>query len=261
MASSPDRPGVPPVSVAPTALSVDAMREFRRLYQAPEGLFWLKRVNHTIGALIAYLLYPTRVTPNAVSVAGLVAHLIGAVMVAIAAPPVGLPWVIAVASMWQLAFALDCADGPLARARRQTSEFGAWFDQIIDVISHTAVYAALIVFVVRALALDSVFVALFASLTVAATLIQTFTTWQRQSMIRDRPVTVGRSAVFKLVYLGRHFVDYGAFLFAASALLLWPLGLLVFVSAASLLNAGYVAGQVALNWRRAWRASRGGSIG
>ncbi len=122
---------------------LDRVRQFRRRYQGPEGLFWIRRVNHPAGAMLALPLYPTRVTPNVVTVAGLVAHLVGAILVATLPVPGPPPTVLVILLVWQLAFSLDCADGQLARARGQASAFGAWFDQLIDVVSHAAVYTSL----------------------------------------------------------------------------------------------------------------------
>ncbi len=231
-------------------------REFWRRYQHPEGLFWLRRVNHPLGALIALVLLPTRVTPNAVSVAGLVVHVAGALFVALLSPPVPITAALLVIVSWQLAFSLDCADGPLARARAQASAFGAWLDQLIDVASHAAVYTGLTIFLVRALALDGITSALLASVVVTLSLLQTFSTWQRQALIAGAPVGEAPSTMLRLVHAARHLVDYGAFLFLASVLLLWPPALLVFLLLTAVLNLLYVMTQIALNWRRHRRESR-----
>ena len=233
-------------------------RDFRRRYQAPEGLFWIRRVNHSLGAVIALLLFPTRVTPNAVTVAGFVAHLAGAAAAALLTPPAPIAGVLFVLVAWQLAFSLDCADGPLARARGQTSAFGAWFDQLVDSMSRAAVYAGLIVFLVRALAPDPIAVALLASGAVSMALLQTFSSWQRVSLIGGgSPVADVPGASARLLRAGQQLVDYGAFLFLASVLLLAPPLLLVFVVLSALVNALFVAAQLVLGWRRQRAESRG----
>jgi len=229
--------------------------DFRQRYQAPEGLFWIKRVNHSAGALIAYLLLRTAVTPNALTVGGLVGHVTGALLVAFAPVPIPLWTVIAVALAWQLAFSLDCADGPLARARRQTTAFGAWFDQMADSISRTAVYTALIVYLVRALDLPAVPTAIMTASVVSLALLQTFSSWQRASALgRTSPIEEAPAASRSALRLGQQLVDYGAFLALAAVLPLWPAALLVFVVFLAMVNALFVLSHLAISWRRHGRA-------
>ncbi|MDQ3879540.1 MAG: CDP-alcohol phosphatidyltransferase family protein [Chloroflexota bacterium] len=230
-------------------------RAFRARYQVPHGLFWIRRVNHTAGAFIAMLLVPTPVTPNLVTVGGLVVHVVGAAVVATMPSPAPAWAAILVMLVWQLAFSLDCADGTLARARGTTSSFGAWFDQIVDSFSRTAVYVSLILFLIRALALRPAEAALLAGLSVALALIQTFASWERSSLIGGRsPIAdTGRRAAFVL-RVGQQLVDYGAFLFVVALLLLVPPLLLIAVIASAAVNALFVAAQVALAWRRHVRA-------
>ena len=232
-------------------------RRFRRTYQAPEGLFWIKRVNHTAGALLAFSLVRTPVTANAVTVSALIVHLVGAALVATATAPLN-PWmVVAVALVWQLAFTLDCADGSLARARGKAGPFGAWLDQTLDSISRTAVYTALVAFVVRALEVDVVAAVLLAGVSVGLALLQTFSSWQRAAVIGGgSPTATGGRLGQTVLSIGRQLVDYGAFLFVASVLLLWPPALLVFIAFVAVVNALFVAAQIAIAWRRHARAVR-----
>ena len=151
--------------------------------------------------------------------------------------------------LWQLAFTLDCTDGQLARARGVTSAFGAWLDELADVVAHASVYTALSVYLIRALALDPVAAALLASVTVSFALVQNVSTWRRQALIQRESPGASRSAMVRVLYAARHLLDYGAFLFAASVLLLWPVGLLLFLLGVTALNALYAAMQVLLNRR------------
>jgi len=236
---------------------LERAREFRRRYQGPEGLPWIKRVNHPLGAVLAMPLTPTQVSPNMVTLAGLLVHLVGALIVGFLAPPTHWLVVLLVIALWQLAFSLDCADGQLARARGQTSAFGAWLDQMSDGIAHGAVYGSLILYTVRALDLDALAATLLASVAIPLTLMQTFTTWQRAAVIGGgRPVGERPSPMLLLLYGFRSLLDYGAFLFIASLLLLWPVGLLVFLLVMSAVNALYVIAQVGLAWRLHLRGDR-----
>lgn len=227
------------------------VRDFRQLYQGPLGLFWIRRVNHPAGAVIALALLRTAVTPNMVTAAGLVASVLGAVIVVALPAPAPIPGIVAVLLVWQLAFSLDCADGQLARARGVASPFGAWFDQLVDVMSHGAVYAALSVYLVRALGPDPGIAVALASLSVSLSLLQVFTTWQRASLLGSGPATgSGSTRAGRMIYAFRHLLDYGAFLFAVSVLLLWPPGLVGYLAFMAAVHALYVMAQLALNRRR-----------
>lgn len=225
-------------------------REFRRRYQGPEGLFWIRRVNHPVGAMLALPLYPTRVTPNAVTVAGLLTHVLGALIVAALPVPASPLAILAVMVVWQIAFSLDCADGQLARARGQTSAFGAWFDQLVDVVSHAAVYTSLSLYLVRAFEPDAAVAVLLVCIAMTLSLLQTFSTWQRAELVgRERPVGERSSPKLLAMYAGRHLLDYGWFLFAASVLLVWPAGLFAFLVFSGVVQGLYVGAQIVLTWR------------
>ena len=225
-------------------------REFRRAYQAPEGLFWIKRVNHTLGALIAFVLLPTPVTPNALTVLGLGVQIVGATVTAFASAPASVSTVLVVALLWQLGFALDCADGPLARARHQTSAFGAWFDQLADSVGRTAIYIGLTIFLVRALAVEPIPAVVLGSIPIALALLQTFSSWQRAVLVGGSPIADAPAATTGLLRAAQQLVDYGAFLFLAAVVLLAPPLLLGLIVASAAVNALFVLAQLALGWRR-----------
>jgi len=105
------------------------------------GNFWMNRVTQPIAALAVLILARTRITPNAVTVLSAVMLIAAAGLVSVmrAAPWTGL--VLAVAS--QLSYALDGADGALARVRGCSSRFGAWFDLMFDRIAHVSVLSLL----------------------------------------------------------------------------------------------------------------------
>ena len=223
----------------------------RRSDRHPE-LFWSRRVNVRIGAIITLFLLRTRVTPNEVSFAGLFANLGGAVLVLLAPAPAPLSTVIAVFLIWQFGFSLDCADGQLARARGSATPFGAWLDQILDFVTHTAVTGSLVIFGVRALGLGAVDAAAIASLAIAGNLIGLFASAQRNALMGTRPaIDPSVHTVFRRLLLGRHLLDYGAFLAVWSVALLWPPLLLPALAVAALLVITAVIAQVAINWPRA----------
>ncbi len=109
----------------------------RRTYQ-PIGRFW------ALGParLLARVLRPTPVRPNAVTLAS------GALVLAasgLVAWPGSPPWAargLASAAL-ALALVLDTADGHLARLQGTTSDFGRWLDANLDELGDMALHAAI----------------------------------------------------------------------------------------------------------------------
>lgn len=214
-----------------------------------ERLFFSGYVNRTAGAAIAVLLQPTSITPNVVSVAGLVVHALAAGVLVLSGSPIS-PWAwLAVLLLWQLAFNLDSADGQLARLRGQGSAFGAWLDMCIDVITHVMVYGALAIFLVRALALDGLTAAMLTSVAMGSHLLQLVTGW-KHDIVGSDPALPNPPRWLALSMHARHLIDYGWFLFAAGALLRWPPLLLVFFLASCVLHLLAAVIQLSLNWYR-----------
>lgn len=224
--------------------------DFRRRYQGVQGLFWIRRVNHPVGALIALVVQPTRVTPNMVTVASLVVHLLAAGLLVTSSAPVSLFTWLMVMALWQVGFSLDCADGQLARARGSSSAFGAWLDQMVDVITHGLVYTALCLFVVRAVPLDSHAATLLTATVITLSMLQLFTTWGRNQLLGTDPATQHPTPLLVLLMHGKHFLDYGFYLFVAALLIPWPPVLLLFLVGYACLSGLAALAQLALNWRR-----------
>jgi phosphatidylglycerophosphate synthase len=109
----------------------------RRLSYQPLGHYW------SLGPAraIARTLQPTRVRPNAVTLAAACLMLAAAGAVALA--PWGLWARAAVAGALALALVLDTADGHLARLQGTASEFGRWLDGYLDELSDMALHAAI----------------------------------------------------------------------------------------------------------------------
>lgn len=94
-----------------------------------------------IAGLFVALLYPTRITPNQVTAAALVAGVCSAVAYSMNTRP----WTIAAALLLLLKDTLDSADGQLARARTSYSRVGRFLDSIGDLVVNALVFAALAV--------------------------------------------------------------------------------------------------------------------
>ena len=88
--------------------------------------------------------------PTALTIVNLVLGLAASVAVVALAPtgspPARVPaWVVGLVALvgWQVAYALDCADGQLARVTGQASAAGARVDVLCDVAAQIALVAAL----------------------------------------------------------------------------------------------------------------------
>jgi phosphatidylglycerophosphate synthase len=216
-----------------------------------QARLWSRHVNRPLGAIIAQALLGSRVSPNAVSVVGAIVTMVGAALVLASPAPAPIPLIIAVFVVWQLALALDNADGLLARARGKSSPFGAWLDQILDFVNHTAVIVSLVAFEARAFTFGTVEVAVFSTLVLAGSLIGLFASAQRNALLGTEPA-LGRAGQGRLQipYLALHLTDFGLFLLVATAGLAWPALLLVALVVFPVLVTTSVAVQVAINWPR-----------
>lgn len=93
------------------------------------GFLRVNRVlNRPLAALLVRALVPTKVTPNQVTWSAFVVGLAGAV----AFYRGSRSGFIVGGILAELSSIIDCADGMLARARKETSEFGASLDLVLD---------------------------------------------------------------------------------------------------------------------------------
>ncbi|MEO1858131.1 MAG: CDP-alcohol phosphatidyltransferase family protein [Rubritalea sp.] len=92
---------------------------------------WMTEVYHYAGAFFAFLASRCKVTPNQLTLAsGLLVILAMVLMLEL-----GLgSWIaaIGVLVLMVVSYALDCADGQLARATGQCSKYGTWLDHVVD---------------------------------------------------------------------------------------------------------------------------------
>jgi phosphatidylglycerophosphate synthase len=105
-------------------------------------------VNRPLGRLFAALAFSAGLTPNAVTGLSAACTFTGVAIVALVAPsvPVGL----AVAACLVLGYALDAADGQLARLRGGGSPAGEWLDHMVDALKIASLHLALLVGLYRA---------------------------------------------------------------------------------------------------------------
>ncbi|MEZ4459745.1 MAG: CDP-alcohol phosphatidyltransferase family protein [bacterium] len=106
--------------------------EVRRVYRESRkthDIAWNVYVARPIAAVLVALLRRTPLTPNQVTILGVVVFGAMAAPALLMPTPVGF---VVTALVIQLAYIFDCADGQLARLKGMTSEVGAYFDFLID---------------------------------------------------------------------------------------------------------------------------------
>ena len=99
-----------------------------------------------IAALLAGAAIRLGITPNQISLAsGAVGLTTSAAVIAVSESSTVLAAIIGLVG-WHLAYTLDCADGQVARATKQSSPGGAVLDLLVDFLVHTSVAIALMSF-------------------------------------------------------------------------------------------------------------------
>jgi phosphatidylglycerophosphate synthase len=99
-------------------------------------------VNRRLGRHLAALAYSAGLTPNQVTAISSV-FTFGAI-VAVATVPPSVPMALAVVLALVLGYALDSADGQLARLRGGGSPSGEWLDHVLDSLKTVSVHTAVL---------------------------------------------------------------------------------------------------------------------
>ncbi|MFW6690054.1 CDP-alcohol phosphatidyltransferase family protein [Streptomyces sp. MAR4 CNX-425] len=121
-----------------------ALSELRKAQKTAKGVSLYSRyVNRPLGRVFAAGAYVLGLRPNHVTL--LSAAFTGGGIAAIALVRPGWPLAVAVYALLVTGFALDSADGQLARLRRESSAAGEWLDHVVDCAKVTAVHAAVLV--------------------------------------------------------------------------------------------------------------------
>lgn len=183
------------------------------------GGLYSETVSQRLGAVLAYAASRLRLTPTAVTLANLVLGLAASTVVVALAPraasgdvPAAVPGLVALLG-WQLAYALDCADGQLARVTGQASPAGARLDILCDVAAQIGLVAAL---GATAAAYRSVPAWLIAAF--AGTWMVNLVTSVMQSGPHHASMVPSRSLPVRVVKLVR---DYGAVVLLCALVLLF----------------------------------------
>ena len=121
----------------PSALEAADEELIRRRTYQPIGRFWALGPARAL----AHALVPTRVRPNAVTLAATATMLVASSLVAWGGG--GIAICFGVASLLAVGLILDTADGHLARLQGTASEFGRWLDGVLDEMADMALHAAI----------------------------------------------------------------------------------------------------------------------
>ncbi|MDG4834545.1 CDP-alcohol phosphatidyltransferase family protein [Solwaraspora sp. WMMD1047] len=221
------------------------------------GLF-SEAVSQRIGAGLALAGHRLGLAPTVLTVANLLVGLVASAVAVAFAGPVSdgdLPaWPVGLAALlgWQLAYALDCADGQLARVTGQRSPAGARVDILCDVAAQIALVSALAATAVaHRPGLPVWLIAAF-----AGTWMVNLVTSVMQAGPNHASMVTSTSLPVRLVKLIR---DYGAVigvaglvLTVAPALTVWLLVVFVVV------NGGFLLASIAFSARAALRSADAG---
>jgi phosphatidylglycerophosphate synthase len=100
-----------------------------------------------LGAWVAWSVQGTAITPNIISLFGLLVGLLGMLVLFVWEPSSASMAALYIWGILQLRYVLDCSDGALAKVRGPTSIYGGILDKVCDLVGHmapTAILAALL---------------------------------------------------------------------------------------------------------------------
>jgi phosphatidylglycerophosphate synthase len=216
------------------------------------GLF-TETFDQRLGAVFALAAYRLGLPPTALTAANLLIGVATSVAVVLTAGPVAaghLPaWLVGVLAflVWHVAYALDCADGQLARVAGSGSAAGARVDVLVDVAVQISLVAAVGSVAVAQRASTPVWlVAVFAS----SWMVNLVTSVMAKEGTNESLVT-SSSLPVRVVKLIR---DYGAMLFLIGLVLaVWPAGTIWVMVLFSLVNCVFLAASIAAAGRASLR--------
>lgn len=212
------------------------------------GLF-SESVSQWLGAVFALVAQRLGLRPTALTITNLVLGLAASVTVVALADRVAAgdvpAWLVGLVALvgWQVAYALDCADGQLARVTGQGSAAGARVDVLCDVAAQIALVAALsATAVAQRPETPTWLIATF-----AGTWMVNLVTSVMQSGPNAASMVTSTSLPVRLVKLVR---DYGAVIFVAGLVLMLVPALVFWVVVAfTVVNGGFLLASIAFSAR------------
>ncbi|MFI6823700.1 CDP-alcohol phosphatidyltransferase family protein [Micromonospora sp. NPDC050187] len=234
-----------------TESSRPTVADFHRVNRGG-GLF-SESVSQWLGAAFALVAQRLGLKPTALTIMNLVLGLAASVTVVALADRVAAgdvpAWVVGLVALvgWQVAYALDCADGQLARVTRQGSAAGARVDVLCDVAAQIALVTALgTVAVAQRPSTPVWLVAAF-----AGTWMVNLVTSVMQAGPNAASMVTSTSLPVRLAKLVR---DYGAVIFVAGLVLTFVPALTFWVVVAfTVVNGGFLLASIAFSARASLR--------
>jgi phosphatidylglycerophosphate synthase len=125
-----------------------AIRDLSAAQKASRGVSLYSRfINRPLGRIFAAASYVLRLSPNQVTATSGVATLLGLVLLVTGNPTVWRG--VGVAALLVIGFALDSADGQVARLTGRGSRAGEWLDHVVDAGKLVAVHASVLIVAYR----------------------------------------------------------------------------------------------------------------
>ncbi|GAA4067376.1 CDP-alcohol phosphatidyltransferase family protein [Streptomyces shaanxiensis] len=122
----------------------DVYRHLSAAQKSSKGVsLYTRFVNRPAGRMLAAMAYRSEITPNQVTVLG--ACFTFPALAAVALLPPSPVMAVMVFAALALGFALDAADGQLARSRSTESARGEWLDHVVDTVKIMGVHMAVLV--------------------------------------------------------------------------------------------------------------------
>lgn len=125
-----------------------SIRDLSRAQKSKAGAPLYSRViNRPVGRVLAAVAHRLGMTPDQVTAVSALCTYTGIVLIAVVRPTVAS--CVAVSLLLMLGYALDSADGQLARLRHGGSKAGEWLDHVADVIKLSTIHSAIAISLYR----------------------------------------------------------------------------------------------------------------
>lgn len=125
-----------------------SIRDLSRAQKSKAGAPLYSRViNRPVGRVLAAVAHQLGMTPDQVTAVSALCTYTGIVLIAVVRPTVVS--CVAVSLLLMLGYALDSADGQLARLRHGGSKAGEWLDHVADVIKLSTIHSAIAISLYR----------------------------------------------------------------------------------------------------------------
>lgn len=145
---------------------------------------YLRFVNRRAGGFLAALGFAAGLTPTTVTVLSTASSFLGIALLMLMQPSAAAGIVISLLLL--LGYALDSADGQLARVRGGGSKAGEWLDHVADIVKITALHSAVAVSLLRFFDLGSLWPVAAPVVFLIANVAQFF-----GMMLRDKLIAAG----------------------------------------------------------------------